>query len=626
MLNATKADATTTAFSRQDPLPGQTTEGRGLLWWTGGDLERYIPLSEYGSQQRQRDLRAFSLLAPMIMIAQSVLVKKMQALQWSIESGRNKAIEWQRKLANLEQNRGWDTFIAKWARAYCESDYGGYAEVIRRAPGWAVDSNGQLTERGERAIQAGNDRTWTIVDAKVMDPTRCVPTSDPEFPLIFYNSWTGRKHYLRHYQFMHILDMPNVDDRIPGQGLCATSRAVYAAQEDRMTTRYGFEAISENPGTGMILANVNQSLLESALASADGQRASRGVVYYKGVIFLPVLDPSGNTKLEYLTFSHLPEGFNRTEDYSRIKEVVASAFGMDVLELGSIPGHNLGSGQQAVVAAAKARGKGIGALIQSVEREFRHNFLPPDVQLRIKKHDIDEQADRAELDGMYFEHATSMVQAGAWDAVLANQYLADKGAIRPEFPFMMADLTPSEELDDTEATESAMGPAQAQKGINAQLVRVDREGVVYAAAHPFVSYAQKGLSQKKAPLPDFEVQEELALRDMLGARRLWAKHMPKHSGLIEQSPPRPEPKPQRKGLLARISDRSSGAMPSGQTPVIVNVEPADAPEVIVKMEAPPIHVQATVQMPDETLETETFVARDPSTGRIARTTKHTQRI
>ena len=510
------------AYSRQAPAPGQDVTGGRLLWWGGGNIDDYIPLAEYGTQQRQRDLRLFSLVAPMILIAESVLVKKMQALQWSVEAGRNRAIKWQGTLAGLEEDWGWDMFIARWVRSYCESDYGGYAEILRAQPKWAGDGR-SLTARGEAAMRAGKDRYWPIVDARVMDPCRCLPSASQQFPLQYHNAYTGAKHLLRTYQYMHILDMPSVDDSIPRQGLCGVSRAVWAAQEDRMVTRYGFEALSENPGTGMILANVNQNLLESALTSAKGARDARGVVYYKGLIFLPVLDPSGNVKLEYLTFSHLPENFNRTEDYSRIKEIVASAFGMDVLELGSIPGHNLGTSAQAEVGAAKARGKGIGALIQSVEREFRHKFLPSDVQLRIKKHDIDEQKDRAELDSFYFNHATSMVQVGAWDPVLANQYLADMGAIQPEFPYMAADLTPSEELDDTEAS----GETSSEKWLNAQRVRVDRDGTIHYKAHPFVSYAQKGIVKS----PQFAVREELGARDVISARALWKRHVPKYPEL-----------------------------------------------------------------------------------------------
>jgi len=512
IAQAEKAGSSPAFYSRQMPLPGQELGGNGILWWTGGNIDDYVPLAEYGTQQRQRDLRAFALVAPMVMIAESVLIKKMQALQWSVEAGRNRAIHWQKILAGLEQDEGWDSFVAKWTRSYCESDYGGYAEIIRRAPGWAVDRAGNLTARGEAAVQSGEDRAWEVVDAKVMDPCQCLPCGDRDFPLIYYNSYTGAKHKLRSHQFMHILDMPSDDDSKPRQGVCGTSRAVWAAQEDRMVTRYGFEALSENPGTGLIMANVNPTTLETALMGAKGEREARGAVYYKGVIFLPILDPSGSTRLEYLTFSHLPENFNRTEDYSRIKELVASSFGMDVLELGSIPGHNLGTSAQADVAASKARGKGIGALIQSVERQFRHKFLPADVQLRIKKHDIDEQKDRAELDAMYFEMATSMVQVGAWDPVLANQYLADRGAIEPEFPYLAADLTPSEELDDTEATEKRVAR-----------VRVDRDGVVHEKAHPYVSYAQKARSENARP---FEVEEEVGLRDMVNARALWARRMP----------------------------------------------------------------------------------------------------
>ncbi|GAG13275.1 unnamed protein product, partial [marine sediment metagenome] len=68
--------------------------------------------------------------------------------------------------------------------------------------------------------------------------------------------------------------------------------------------------------------------------------------------------------------------------------------------------------------------------------------------------------------------------------------------------------------------------------------------------------------------------------------------------------------------------------PAPTPPSIVNVsvEPADMPDVVVKMEAPPIHVTASLQMPNETTETETIVDRDVSTGRIKRTNKVTQRL
>jgi hypothetical protein len=196
---------------------------------------------------------------------------------------------------------------------------------------------------------------------------------------------------------------------------------------------------------------------------------------------------------------------------------------MDVLELGSIPGHNLGTSAQAEVGAAKARGKGIGALIQAVERQFRQKFLPPDVQLRIKKHDIDELKDRAELDQVYFANATSMVQVGSWDPVMANQYLADRGAIEPEYPYMAADLTPSEELDDTEAVADT---GESVKRLDSQRVRVDRNGVVHYKAHPFVSqaYAQKQVRE-------MEVEETVDVRNMVGARNLWTKHLTEYAGM-----------------------------------------------------------------------------------------------
>ena len=502
-------------------VPPDTGESGSLLWWTGGSLDDYVPVAEYGSRQRQEDLRAFSLVAPMCLNAESVLTKKIQALLWTVEAGRNLVVKWQDTLNNLDNGEGWDTFVARWVRAYSESDYGGYAEILRGAPRWAVDADGQLTERGAKALEEGKDRSWPIVNAQVMDPCQCVPSADREFPLVYYNSHSGAKHRLRDHQFMRILDMPGVDDSKSGQGICAISRAVWAAQEDRMTTRYGFEAMSENPGTGMVLANVNQQLLETALKSAKQERMARGVVYYKGMLFLPVLNPSGSVKLEYLTFSHLPENFNRTEDYSRIKEIVASAFGLDVLELGSIPGHNLGSGAQATVAADKARGKGIGALIQGIERQFHLKFLPPSVQLEIKKHDIGEQKDRAELDQFYFQNAQGMMSSGAFTAEMALQYLADMGSIPMEYPYMLVDLTNTEELRDSEAAEKSKrdGPR----------VKIDRKGKVLWSE----TMKLKAVKVKELGEP---IKATIADEDKRAARERFEAWFPERAGMLDAKP------------------------------------------------------------------------------------------
>ena len=73
------------------------------------------------------------------------------------------------------------------------------------------------------------------------------------------------------------------------------------------------------PG-GIGIINASTTALQTALANVEQQRQARGVVYYKGVIFLPVLDPSGGTKLEFLSFAELPEGFERSEVYNIVKD------------------------------------------------------------------------------------------------------------------------------------------------------------------------------------------------------------------------------------------------------------------------------------------------------------------
>jgi len=447
--------------SPSDDTPMEYGGGAGLIWWSGGTMDTYIPLAEYGDPKRIRDIRAFALVSPLILNAEAILTKKIQSLQWTIEGGKNLARKWQKRLNNFENGTGWDTFIARWVRAYCESDNPAYAELIRAAPSWAVDENFQLTPRGARAIELGHDKTWEIVDARVMDPICCVPTTSHEFPLIYRNPYTGQRHRLRAYQFMSLTDMPGVDDQHPHMGVCAISRAVWAAQENRMVIRYSMEKMSENPGSGIAIVNASRNALKTALDSAAAEREARGVVYYKGVIFVPTLNPNGTTSMEFLSFAELPEGFDRNAVYQILKEIVATAFGLDVLEFGSIPGR-LGTATQAKVAAQKGRTKSVGAIMQGVERAFRYKLLPESIEFSIKKHDQDEELRRAQIDEIYFNNAIRFAQFA--DPFLARQYLADKGAIPNEYPYVVTDLTPREQVQDvaTPAPEDIEGEGAPQ--------------------------------------------------------------------------------------------------------------------------------------------------------------------
>ena len=417
----------------------------GLLWWTGGTLDEYIPVAAYDDYQRQADLRAFSLVAPFVLNAEAIVLKKVQALQWTLEGGRNLTNKWQERLLNFEGD--WSMFVARWVRGFLECDNGCVAELIRAAPGWAVDERGQLTDRGRAAIDRGADVAWEVVDASVLDPVQCRPTQSVEFPVIYQNKRTGAVHKLREYNFMRLLDMPSPAEK--GRGVCAVSRAVWAAQEDRMLIRYVMEKMSENPGAGILFANASDTKMRTALEGAQAERDARGVVYYKGLILIPVLNPEGTFSAEFINFSGLPDGFNRQEVYNICKEVTATAFGLDVLEFGSIGGGGLGSATQATVAAEKARGKGVGSICQMIERQFRYKLLPESLEFLFESQDLQEEAAQATLHKTYFENAAAYAMIVG--ARKAEQYLADMGAIPVEY--LEVDLTEDETLTDTESQD-----------------------------------------------------------------------------------------------------------------------------------------------------------------------------
>lgn len=430
--------------------PNASASG-GLLWWTGVQLDQFIPLAEYGDPKRQRDLQIFALIAPFALNASATMIKKAQSLQWTLDGGRNLVNKWHKRLLNLEGNRGWDFFMTRFVRSYLESDNGGVAEVVRAAPTWAVDENRQLTDRGKAAIERGSDAAWEIVDLRVFDPVQLTPTRSQEFPLIYNNPYTGRRHNLRDYNFIQLLDVPSVDHRLYGSGTCALSRAVWAAQEDRMIIRSAMEKMSENPGAGIVFANASTINMQTALKSAETERESRGVIFYKGLVFIPVLNPENTFSAEFINFSGLPDGFNRSETYNILKEVVSTAYGLDPLDLGGIAGAgSLGTGEQATVMASKSSGKGIGVIMQGVEREFRFKVLPEAVEFGFEKQETEERKQEAEIHKILFANAKVYLDITG-DPMLSQQYLVDTKAIPPEY--FPEDITPDIVRDDTEAEE-----------------------------------------------------------------------------------------------------------------------------------------------------------------------------
>lgn len=519
------------SFSVQSPPYEEPVHMPNLIWWTGATLDAYIPVAEYTNPKRQLDLATFTITAPLILNAEAVLVKKVTSLDWYVEAGKTVARRWQEFFLNVENYKGWDNFISKWVRAYSESDRGGYVELVRAAPPWAVNEFHQLTDRGLAAFETGADKVWPIVDMRVLDSVHCSPTVSETWPLLYSSPYTGKKYKMRKHQFIRLLDMPSPDVRYANTGLCAVSRAMWAAQEDKMITRYAMEKMSENPGAGLVTANVNPKLLETALKSAKAARDARGVVYYKGLIFLPILDPSGRFSLEFLSFSGLPDGFDRGQVHNILKETVAAAFGIDVLELGSMPGNQLGSAQQATVMAKKSRGKGVGTIAQGVERTFRQRLLPISVGFGFSSQDLEERMDKAEVDAVLFKNAALMAGPIGLPPELALQYLVDTEAVPKEYLSYISgeDITAGEIIDDTEAE-----PAKSWRG---DLVRVYKDGSVKAVHSRSVPYTIKQAERvvpDGRPLPIATERDAMPTeQDIIRANTAWDKAMPEYAGLLE---------------------------------------------------------------------------------------------
>jgi len=244
--------------------------------------------------------------------------------------------------------------------------------------------------------------------------------------------------------------------------------------------------------------------------------------------------------VDFVDFAGLPDGFSRQEYYNILKERVATAYGLDVLELGSIPGGGLGTAQQATTAATKSRGKVLAVIIGGIEREFRYKVLPESLAFAFESQEIEERKQEAEVQKILFENAKMYVDIAG--PGLANQYLVDMKAVPPEY-LMGQDITGEVTLDDAEAPEDMPSgqprPVPTEQEMEkwyGPRVKAWKNGKVLAL--PRLHIREKQIERLAPlagpPLPDLDAT--ITEDDIDKANAAWDVLFPELAGLLEARP------------------------------------------------------------------------------------------
>ena len=428
-------------------IPDVERDGYGLGYafsTARGDL-----LPAWGTQVRKYALRAlwrhdFNWMGQG---AISGLIKKFTAARWEV-IGKKRVNYFTDVLRQADFGAGWDVCLGKFLLDYFRYDDGGWIELI---------GSGNL----RRPI------TGPVTGIAHLDSYYCYPTGDPEFPVVYFSRY-GKQHVLHYTRILHLVDTPDGDQYRPGHGLCALSRAVSIAWQQIYAGRYITTKLDDDPPPGIAVAsNINDKMLEQARDHyLDKQERDQRDIFGR-VLWLYSTNPQFQAKLDYLTFSQAPEGWNYKEYTELWANCWALALNTDVQEIWQLTGGNLGSGAQSQVLHSKSQGKLFGSVLTQLERRL-NDVLPASLEFTFKDRDPMEGEIEANTAKLWKDFVSGLPATTPEEQryILASKVEIYKDAVTDEKGEIvrLPDVDPKEASQQTIGDDATPVPEDATEG------------------------------------------------------------------------------------------------------------------------------------------------------------------
>lgn len=405
--------------------PNQLGQG---LWVTSFERGWYLP--PYGEWRRDKMLRDYDRHEDNALWqgAEAGFLNKAANVPWEITGKGIVVVDRGRGPERLDAvnyytdmlqqahfGQGWKHQVKRSGRDYLSLDRGAFWEII--GPG---DPSEPLT--------------GAVTGIAVLDGLRCFATGNPTYPVIYFSQITGKLHRMHHTRIARFVDMPDGDERVYGNGLCALSRYISIAQQQIYMSRYIVQNLDDKPRPGVnIWSNVSDMNLQAAIAKYNKEIGSDELGPLGKTLNLFNIDPSAPASMTPVNFSNAPEKF----DYKSYTEIhintLALVLGIDKQELWELGGGSLGSGAQSEILAQKARGKAFGDILSTIEQLINIRVLPRadtpaatcDVKFVFKYRDEQEEEAQTKKDQALIQIAKGLKELGFGPKTIANM-LADR--------------------------------------------------------------------------------------------------------------------------------------------------------------------------------------------------------
>lgn len=309
--------------------------------------------------------------------------------------------------------RGFDVELEKFTQDYLTTDNGGFMLVMGPGP-----ANGPIVGQPSGLLH--------------LDSLRCQRTGNAEFPVI-YNHTDGVRYKLHHTRIIYLSNLPSARADMYGVGVCAVSCEIDAARELRDIVVYAQEKMGTRPNRDILYAETGTTIseMQQAIQFARQKMDGEGLEAFSKTLLLAPKSASGTLKLGKIELSSTPDGFNRQEITLINMALVASAFGMDLRDLSM----NLVSSQtraDAEVADRKGRGKGVGTLLDKLEKQLNQKFLPSHLYAVFDNQDDDQDQQQANIQNVRSQSRERDLTAGALTPRVARQRMLRQQEITSE--------------------------------------------------------------------------------------------------------------------------------------------------------------------------------------------------
>lgn len=378
-------------------------------------------LPAWGTRARERSLRAWDREDYQLLWSSAVagLLNRWASVQWEIKSDDDTSGEngigdsYHEILTQAQFGLGWTTFVKMIGREFLRHDIGAFIEIIG-----AGDPMKPLTGQ--------------VIGIAHLDSLRCIPTGDPEYPVIYY-AIDGKMHRMHRTRVYQLVDMPDGDESYPGVGRCALSRAITVLEREVLMNQYIRVSLDDEPKPGIALASgMNEETRNKAFANYLKEQQRDAKQPWGRTAWLYSLDAKSNpVTVEFKAFAEPPEKFDFREYTELNVNALALALGVDKLDLWELTSSALGSGQQSAIMASKSKGRTFGAFLVEFER-FMNELMPDSLEFAFNTRDSQDDMETARAAQMYTnvaKAASGMLSIDEQRRYLANQVESISNAI-----------------------------------------------------------------------------------------------------------------------------------------------------------------------------------------------------